>query len=75
QTAVLEDLEHGVTSIELGTPATAWGLDELREALEGVLLDIAPVVLAPHTDLESARALVGLLDERGDALTRRCWLR
>ena len=52
---MLDDLEHGVTSIELGTPATAWGLDELRDALEGVLLDIAPVVLAPHTDLGSAR--------------------
>ena len=74
QAAVLDDLEHGVTSIELGTPATAWGLDELRDALEGVLLDIAPVVLAPHTDLGSARALVDLLDERGDALTSRCWL-
>ena len=70
QAAVLDDLEHGVTSIELGTPATAWGLDELRDALEGVLLDIAPVVLAPHTDLGSARALVDLLDERGDALTK-----
>ena len=74
QAAVLDDLEHGVTSIELGTPATAWGLDELRDALEGVLLDIAPVVLAPHTDLGSARALVDLLDERGDALTSCCWL-
>ena len=42
QAAVLDDLEHGVTSIELGTPATAWGLDELRDALEGVLLEIAP---------------------------------
>ena len=74
QAAVLDDLEHGVTSIELGTPATAWGLDELRDALEGVLLEIAPVVLAPHTDLDSARALVDLLDERGDALTSGCWL-
>ena len=64
QAAVLDDLEHGVTSIELGTPATAWGLDELRDA-EGVLLDIAPVVLAPRTDLGPARP-------RGSSRRTRC---
>ncbi|MEM8708493.1 MAG: methylmalonyl-CoA mutase family protein, partial [Actinomycetota bacterium] len=72
--AVLDDLEHGVTSIELGTPPAVWRLDSLRSALQGVLLDIAPVALSPHADLDSARALVALIDERGDAATSRSWL-
>ena len=29
----------------------------LRTATDGVLLDLAPVVLAPHADIGSARAL------------------
>lgn len=72
--AVLDDLEHGVTSIELATPPTVWHLDELRSALQGVLLDIAPVALEPHADLDSARTLLTLIDERGDAATSRSWL-
>ena len=71
---VLDDLEHGVTSIELGRSATSWTLDTLRQALEGVLLDIAPVVLAPHADLDAAKALVALLDEGGNATACRSWL-
>ncbi|MEO0495258.1 MAG: methylmalonyl-CoA mutase family protein, partial [Actinomycetota bacterium] len=74
RSGVLDDLEHGVTSIELGTPPTIWGLDDLRAALKGVLLDIAPVALAPHADLDSAKALLALIDERGDAATSRSWL-
>lgn len=72
--AVLDDLEHGVTSIELGPPAQPWTLDTLREALKGVLLDIAPVALAPHADFGAAGALVALIDERGDAASSRSWL-
>ena len=71
---MLDDLEHGVTSIELGPPAAPWTLDTLREALKGVLLDIAPVALAPHADLGGAGALVALIDERGDAASSRSWL-
>ena len=71
---VLNDLEHGVTSIELGPPATSWTLDTLREAVKGVLLDIAPVALAPHADIDAAQALIALIDERGDADASRCWL-
>ncbi|MEM9465061.1 MAG: methylmalonyl-CoA mutase family protein [Actinomycetota bacterium] len=70
--AVLDDLEHGVTSIELA-PA-GWTTDTLRAALRGVLLDIAPVALGPHADIDSARALLALVDERGDAATSRSWL-
>lgn len=72
--AVLDDLEHGVTSIELDSPSGSWTLDSLRTALTGVLLDIAPVTLAPHDDVASARALLGLIDERGDAATSGSWL-
>ncbi len=71
---VLDDLEHGVTSIELGPPGAPWTLDTLRKALDGVLLDIAPVALAPHADLDASKALVALIDERGNATTSRSWL-
>ena len=72
--AVLDDLEHGVTSIELGPPAQPWTVESLRSSLQGVLLDIAPVALAPHADIEAAQALLALIDERGDAATSRSWL-
>ena len=72
--AVLDDLEHGVTSIELGGSGGSWDVDTLRTVLQGVLLDIAPVALAPHADLDSARALLALVDERGDGATSRAWL-
>lgn len=72
--AVLDDLEHGVTSIELAPRSVAWTTADLRAALRGVLLDIAPVALAPHTDIGAARALLALIDERGDAATSASWL-
>ncbi len=71
---VLAELERGVTSIELTPPAGGWTLDALRTATEGVLLDLAPVVLAPHADGDSARALHALAVERGDAETTGSWL-
>jgi methylmalonyl-CoA mutase len=61
--AALVDLDHGATSlwVELrpGTPATA-----LAAALDGVLLDLAPVVLdAPDDQVAAARALLDLLGD------------
>ena len=72
--AVLEDLEHGVTSIELQRPDAPWTLDQLRHALADVLVDLAPVALAPHADPGSAAALLALLSERGDESTSASWL-
>ena len=71
---LLAELERGVTSIELDPPAEGWTADSLRVALDGVLLDLAPVVLAPHADVESARALWTVIEERGDAASTGSWL-
>ncbi|MEZ5245602.1 MAG: methylmalonyl-CoA mutase family protein [Acidimicrobiales bacterium] len=73
-TAVIAELERGVTSIELTAPAGGWSLDAIRAATDGVLLDLAPIVLAPHADVESARALHALVVERGHAATTGSWL-
>lgn len=59
----LVDLENGATSlwVELGGPVGAEGLPAV---LEGVLLDLAPVVLtAPEDPLAAARALAAHLDD------------
>jgi methylmalonyl-CoA mutase len=61
--AALVDLDHGATSlwVELrpGTPGTS-----LAAALDGVLLDLAPVVLdAPGDQVAAARALLDLLGD------------
>ena len=74
RSTVLDDLAHGVTSVELATPPASWTLDSMRTALQGVLLDIAPVALSPHADLASAQALLALIDERGDAEASGSWL-
>ncbi|MFD3451150.1 methylmalonyl-CoA mutase family protein [Streptomyces sp. NPDC058691] len=66
--AVLADLENGVTSLWLavgdsGVPAAALGT-----ALQGVFLDLAPVVLDAGPDTEAAAdALLALYEERGIA--------
>ncbi|WP_320775777.1 methylmalonyl-CoA mutase family protein [Streptomyces sp. CRN 30] len=67
--AVLADLEHGVTSLWLlagehaGAPVTA-----LDTALDGVFLDLAPVVLDAGADTgPAARRLFALYEERGVA--------
>ena len=57
---IIDDLEGGVTSIELGAPTGGWTAEAMGRALDGVMLDMAPVALAPHDDLDAARALVGL---------------
>ncbi|KNB52210.1 methylmalonyl-CoA mutase small subunit [Streptomyces caatingaensis] len=69
--AVLADLENGVTSLWL-TVGAAGGppVEDLGTALDGVLLDLAPVVLdAGHDTEAAARALLRLYDERGTART------
>ena len=70
--AIVTDLERGVTSVEV--EAEGAEADQLVGALAGILLDIAAVALAPHDDLDIARALAGLIVERGDAESTRCWL-
>ncbi|MFH9105177.1 methylmalonyl-CoA mutase family protein [Streptomyces albus] len=54
--AVLADLENGVTSLWLTVGAHGLPADELEAALEGVYLDLAPVVLEPGAELGAATA-------------------
>lgn len=72
--AVRAELERGVTSVELVAPADGWSVDTLRAATDGVLFDLAPVVLAPHADIASAKALHAVIVERGDAEATGSWL-
>ena len=65
---IVDDLERGVTSIELDRPAAGWTVERMGRALDGVMLDVAPVALAPHADLDAARAVIGLWD-RDDVRT------
>lgn len=59
---LLVDLEGGVTSLWL---TLSDGVD-LAAMLEGVLLDLAPVVLdAPSSPVATAEALLALADDRG----------
>lgn len=72
--SVIAELERGVTSVELTAPGGGWTLEGLRAATEGVLLDLAPVALAPHTDADAARFLHAVIEERGDLATSGSWL-
>ncbi|MEU4496732.1 methylmalonyl-CoA mutase family protein [Streptomyces sp. NPDC023998] len=66
--AVLADLENGVTSIWLSVGAAGVPLSGLATALEGVYLDLAPVVLDAGDEFDAAaRELLRLYDERGVA--------
>ena len=59
--AVLADLENGVTSLWLAAAA-----DDLGAVLDGVYLDLAPVVLDGGVHFEAlADAYLGLLSDRG----------
>jgi methylmalonyl-CoA mutase len=58
--AALEDLQNGATSLWLDT-------DDVAEALAGVLLDAAPVVLESGTP-DRARALLAVADDHGTGL-------
>ncbi|MEO5662653.1 MAG: methylmalonyl-CoA mutase family protein, partial [Nocardioides sp.] len=61
--AMLIDLDNGATSlwVELGAGLT---VDDLPRALQGVLLDLAPVVLS-GTSTAAAQAIVTLADDTG----------
>ncbi|MEU4212945.1 methylmalonyl-CoA mutase small subunit [Streptomyces sp. NPDC026206] len=64
--AVLADLENGVTSLWLTVGAQGLPVDGIPAALEGVYLDLAPVVLDAGAGFEAAaRSLLRLYDERG----------
>ncbi|MFJ9559321.1 methylmalonyl-CoA mutase family protein [Streptomyces fuscichromogenes] len=64
--AVLTDLENGVTSLWLLVGRGGIPLPELARALDGVYLDLAPVVLDAGRDTEAAAAeLFRLYAEKG----------
>ena len=66
--AVLVDLENGATSVWLTLTQGGLAAEDLHAALDGVLLDLAPVVLDSYADpVGAAKALVDLLAERGVA--------
>lgn len=64
--AVLADLENGVTSLWLTVGDGGLPADALPAVLDGVYLDLAPVVLDPGAEFEAAaHRLLALHDERG----------
>ncbi|MEU0390554.1 methylmalonyl-CoA mutase family protein [Streptomyces chartreusis] len=66
--AVLADLENGVTSLWLAVGEGGIALPELGRVLDGVHLDLAPVVLdAGREPGPAARELLRLYEERGVA--------
>lgn len=65
---VLADLENGVTSLWLTVGPDAIPVASLARALDGVYLDLAPVVLDAGREVEpAARELLRLYEERGVA--------
>ena len=65
---VLADLENGVTSLWLAVGEGGIPVSSLGRTLEGVYLDLAPVVLDAGRDVEAAaRELLRLYEERGVA--------
>ena len=68
--AVLGDLENGVTSLWLAVGDQGIPLASLCQVLDGVYLDLAPVVLDAGREVESAAGeLLRLYEERGVART------
>ncbi|MBT2396185.1 methylmalonyl-CoA mutase family protein [Streptomyces sp. ISL-100] len=66
--AVLADLENGVTSLWLSVGGSGVPVTGLAQALEGVYLDLAPVVLdAGNESGSAATELLRLYEERGVA--------
>ncbi|MEU5428587.1 methylmalonyl-CoA mutase small subunit [Streptomyces olivoreticuli] len=64
--AVLADLENGVTSLWLTVGTHGLPVSGIATALEGVYLDLAPVVLDAGPDVEAAaHELLRLHDEHG----------
>lgn len=73
--AILDGLENGVSAVWLGVGGDGLSADALGEALDGVLLDLAPLTLDAGADVAAAAArLYALIDERaaaGDGVTDR----
>ncbi len=66
--AVLADLENGVTSIWLAVGDAGTAVADLPAVLDGVLLDLAPVVLDGGSESEAAaEAFLALAADRGFA--------
>ncbi|TRO59634.1 methylmalonyl-CoA mutase subunit beta [Streptomyces sp. IB201691-2A2] len=66
--AVLADLENGVASLWLAVGAGGFPVSSLGTVLDGVYLDLAPVVLEAGREVEpAARELLRLYEERGVA--------
>jgi len=66
--AVLTDLENGVTSLWLVVGESGIPVGSLARALDGVYLDLAPVVLDAGREVDpAARELLRLYEERGIA--------
>ncbi|WP_447035348.1 methylmalonyl-CoA mutase small subunit [Streptomyces sp. DSM 118878] len=64
--AALADLENGVTSLWLGVGANGVPVSALPRALDGVHLDLAPVVLDAGAEFgPAARALIALYEAAG----------
>jgi methylmalonyl-CoA mutase len=57
---ILTDLERGVTSVVIGIDASTTA-DDLRVALDGVYLDLAPVLLDPGAAVAHGAALLDAL--------------
>ncbi|TQF68444.1 methylmalonyl-CoA mutase small subunit [Rhodococcus spelaei] len=73
--AILDGLENGISAVWLGIGADALPVAGVTQALDGVLLDLAPLTLAAGADTGAAAEQVfALLDERaaaGDGVTDR----
>jgi methylmalonyl-CoA mutase len=66
--AILTDLENGVTSLWLGIGPSAIGVDDLPRALDGVYLDLAPIVLDAGAETAAAtEAFFALLEKNSIA--------
>ena len=62
---VITDLENGVNSLWISAGTGGVPIDSLATILEGVFLDLAPVVLdAPGEPLEAAEALVAIIADK-----------
>ena len=63
--AVLDDLEHGVSSVWVHVGEDGVAADDLAEALAEVRLDLAPVAVSSTTDqVVAARALLDVAGDR-----------
>ncbi len=72
---IIEDLQNGVTSILLKLDSEGQGgvairsLADLERTLDGVMLDLAPVVVDGYPTLVFAAYLIKLLEKRGQTKT------